>query len=163
MCIGIDIARNITISMHIELNINFYSLQLYCISASSPCFIVDSYHNTKEHTLYYSLHIYLIVQFQYECLNSIQWETTLSTRVQWKYLIFSLDLWISLICKKLFRSPLPLSHSNHTQWFSFMYFVLKLESHQICSFLFLKLLMVLDCLMFPFIDLIIYFFISLLM
>ena len=67
--------------MHIELSISFYCRQLYYISASSPCFIVDSYHNTKEPVHYYSLHIYLIVQVQYECLNSIQWETTLSTRV----------------------------------------------------------------------------------
>lgn len=144
--------------MHIELNISFHCLQIYCISACSPCFIVDSYHNTKESVHYRSLHTYLIVQFQYECLNSIQWETTSSTRVQWKYLgcLFSrlmnfthLQSYLDHLCP---LSPPP----NHTQWFSFMYFVLKLES-------LIKIYVLLDCLMFPFIDLIMYFFFSLLM
>ena len=110
--------------MHIELNISFHCLQLYCISACSPCFIVDSYHNTKEFVHYCSLHTYLIVQFQYERLNSIQWETTLSTRVQWKYLgcLFSrlvnfthLQSYLDHLC------PLPLHPKSHSVIFFYVF------------------------------------------
>lgn len=68
---------------------------------------------------------------------------------------------------KLFRSPLPtFPPKSHSVIFFYVFCIKIRASYQnLCSFLvfFSKLLMVLDCLMFPFIDLIIYFFFSLFM